>query len=151
MNITITSAQGSIFTHDTFDRITMMTEMGEITILPGHEPLLSVIRPGIMRVDYTHDWEQYNDEYITGGGVLTITRDEIVMVIDSIDDISDLDTGDNIERLKNEAREMLKVYHNEHTTDINAQEAMELEFQYLKYAAMHEFIKKTHVHSGGRR
>ncbi len=29
-----------------------MTEMGEITVLPGHEPILAAIRPGIMKVEY---------------------------------------------------------------------------------------------------
>lgn len=29
-----------------------MTESGEITILPGHEPLLSAVRPGILSVEY---------------------------------------------------------------------------------------------------
>ena len=52
MNLLITSASGNILQADTFARISIVTEDGEITVLPGHEPLLSAIRPGILSVDY---------------------------------------------------------------------------------------------------
>ena len=136
MKITITSAAGSLFSHDSFDRITIMTETGEITVLPKHEPLLSVVRPGVMYLEYTKDGEKRDEEYITGGGVITISPDEVVIVIDSIDDVTELDSEENIMKLKEEAEKMIKIYHNENPTDKDAQQAMELEYQYLKYAAM---------------
>ena len=45
MHLTITSASGNTLTAEKFSRITLMTEAGEITVLPGHEPILSAIRP----------------------------------------------------------------------------------------------------------
>ena len=52
MNLLITSASGNILSADKFVTITLMTEDGEITILPAHEPLLSAIRPGVLSVSY---------------------------------------------------------------------------------------------------
>lgn len=52
MKITITSASGDLLSHESFESITLMTENGQITILPGHEPLLSVVRPGILSLKY---------------------------------------------------------------------------------------------------
>jgi F0F1-type ATP synthase epsilon subunit len=52
MKLIITSASGNILSADQFARISIMTEDGEITVLPGHEPLLSAIRPGVLSVEY---------------------------------------------------------------------------------------------------
>lgn len=52
MKLQITSASGNILSVEAFARITIMTEDGELTILPGHEPLLSAIRPGILYAEY---------------------------------------------------------------------------------------------------
>ena len=52
MHLIITSASGNILSADEFVRVSIMTEDGEITVLPGHEPLLSAIRPGVLSVEY---------------------------------------------------------------------------------------------------
>lgn len=45
MKLIITSASGNILSSERFQQVTLMTEDGEITVLTGHEPLLSAIRP----------------------------------------------------------------------------------------------------------
>ncbi|HBV58208.1 MAG TPA: F0F1 ATP synthase subunit epsilon [Candidatus Magasanikbacteria bacterium] len=45
----ITTPERTIF-KDEIDQITLPTEMGEITILPNHIPLVSMLRPGEMRL-----------------------------------------------------------------------------------------------------
>jgi F0F1-type ATP synthase epsilon subunit len=52
MNLSIISASSHVLKAEKFERIIMMTEAGQITILPGHEPLLSAIKPGILSVEY---------------------------------------------------------------------------------------------------
>lgn len=52
MQLIITSASGNILSTEKFEHITLMTEDGEITVLPHHEPLLSAIRPGILRTAF---------------------------------------------------------------------------------------------------
>ena len=67
MKLSIISASANILTAEKFEKIVIMTESGEITILPGHEPLLSAIRPGILSVDYYLGNKIHSAEYATGG------------------------------------------------------------------------------------
>lgn len=128
-----------------------MTESGEITVLPGHEPLLSVVRPGILRLKYTTDTETREETYVTGGGVITVTPDDITVVIDSIDDTESLDTAEDIERMKREAQAMIASYQAENPSDKTPERLMELEYQYLKYAAMQELVKNSSLRSSNAR
>lgn len=65
MKLIITSASGNILSADAFVRISIMTEDGEITVLPGHEPLLSAIRPGILSAEYYIGSKSHTAEYVT--------------------------------------------------------------------------------------
>lgn len=76
MKLTITSASGNILETQSFYRITLMTEMGEITVLPGHEPLLSAIRPGIMTIEYDLDGKKTISDFVSGGGVINISPEK---------------------------------------------------------------------------
>lgn len=110
MKIAITSASGNLLTHDSFNSITLMTESGEITVLPGHEPLLSVIRPGVMYLDYTKNNEKITEEYITGGGVITITPEDVTIVVDAIDSLKELMTEEEIVAKVEEAERLMDAY-----------------------------------------
>lgn len=52
MKLTITSASGNVLSAEEFVRVTLMTESGEITVLPHHAPLLSAVRPGVLFAEY---------------------------------------------------------------------------------------------------
>jgi F0F1-type ATP synthase epsilon subunit len=67
MKLQVTSAAGNILESDSFSRITLMTESGEITVLPNHEPLLSAIRPGIMTIEYKKDEQDISQDFASGG------------------------------------------------------------------------------------
>jgi F0F1-type ATP synthase epsilon subunit len=67
MKLQITSASGNILETDNFSRITLMTEGGEITVLPHHEPLLSAIRPGIMTLEYDREHHHIKKDFVSGG------------------------------------------------------------------------------------
>lgn len=128
-----------------------MTEDGQITILPGHEPLLSVVRPGILSLVYQKDSETFDEEYVTGGGVVTITENEVILAIDSIDAEKDLSDAEEIERKKREAELHIANYSAENPTPKSQKERMELEYEYLKYAAMQELIKNSSYSSSTSR
>ena len=151
MKITITSASGNLLSYESFEKITLMTENGQITVLPGHEPLLSVVRPGVLSFEYTLDNEKKSEEYITGGGVITIDKDEVTIVIDSLDDTDSLDDAEEIEQKKQEAEAMISAYKSENKTEKSPKELMELEYQYLKYAAMQELVKNSSLRSSNSR
>ena len=67
MQLIITSASGNILNAEKFEHITLMTEDGEITVLPHHEPLLSAIRPGILRTAFYVGNKVHTADYATGG------------------------------------------------------------------------------------
>ncbi len=67
MKLSIISSTSKILSAEKFEKIIIMTESGEITILPGHEPLLSAIRPGILSVEYYLGNKVHTAEYATGG------------------------------------------------------------------------------------
>jgi F-type H+-transporting ATPase subunit epsilon len=148
MKLLITSASGNILSADTFARISLMTEDGQITILPGHEPLLSAIRPGILTVDYYIGSKPHFAEYATGGGVLNISHEICTILADVVvadDTLTDLEY---IESQKAEAENLMKSYREENGAAIDPKKLIEMEYELLKYTAMHHLGKKFHDHGG---
>ena len=146
MKLLITSASGNILQSDTFARISIVTEDGEITVLPGHEPLLSAIRPGILSVDYFIGSKPHSAEYVTGGGALNISPSICTILADVVvadDTLTDLEY---IENQKKEAEALVKSYREENGATKDPKRLVEIEYELLKYTAMHHLGKKYHEH-----
>jgi F-type H+-transporting ATPase subunit epsilon len=137
MHLIITSASGNILSADEFIRISIMTEDGEITVLPGHEPLLSAIRPGILSVEYYIGGKVHAAEYATGGGVLNISPDVCSILADVVMSGDTLSDREYIESQKKEAEAMMASYREENGAAIDPKKLIELEYELLKYTAMH--------------
>lgn len=142
MKLQITSASGNILTTDNFTRITLMTESGEITVLPHHEPLLSAIRPGIMTVEYSTDGKEQKQEYASGGGVLNISPESVTIVADVIENGDHLTDLEYIESQKKEAEAMMASYRAENGNKIDPKRLIELEYELLKYTSMHRLWQR---------
>jgi F-type H+-transporting ATPase subunit epsilon len=154
MKLTITSASGNVLDTDNFSRITLMTEMGEIGVLPGHEPLLSAIRPGIMSIEYIDkDKKSVMIDYASGGGVINISPESVTIVADVIENGDHLTDLAYIERQKKEAEELMKSYREENGDKIDPKRLIDLEYELLKYTAMHRLGQKYHIENttGSRR
>ena len=154
MNLSIVSASGNILESDNFTRITLMTEMGEITVLPGHEPLLSAIRPGIMSLEYTSlDKKTIQVEYVSGGGVINISPESVTIVADVITNGDTLTDLEYIESQKKEAEALMQNYREENGSAIDPKRLIDLEYELLKYTAMHRLGQKHHFENttGARR
>ncbi len=146
MNLQITSASWNILSIESFNRITLMTEMGEITVLPGHEPILAAIRPGVMLIDFTDRvWSQTHAEYVSGWGVINISPESCVIVADVIENGDNLTDLEYIESQKKEAELMMKSYREENGVNIDPKRLIELEYELLKYTAMHRLGQKHHL------
>ncbi len=130
-----------------------MTEMGEITVLPGHEPILSAIRPGIITVIYTDDGKAIRADYVSGGGVLNISPESVTIVADVIENGDHLTDLEYIESQKKEAEAMMRNYREENGEKIDPKRLIELEYELLKYTAMHRLGEKYQYENttGGRR
>ena len=131
-----------------------MTEMGEITVLPGHEPLLSAIRPGIMSLEYTSlDKKTIQAEYVSGGGVIHISPESVTIVADVITNGDTLTDLEYIESQKKEAEALMQNYREENGSMIDPKRLIDLEYELLKYTAMHRLGQKHHFENttGARR
>ncbi len=151
MLLQITSASWNILSAESFSRIVLMTESGEITVLPGHEPILSAIRPGIMLVEYFIGSKIHTEEYATGGGVLNITPELCTIVADVVENADSLNDIEYIESQKKEAERLVKEYRSENGNIIDAKKLIEIEYELLKYTAMHQLSQKHHMTHGGRK
>jgi F0F1-type ATP synthase epsilon subunit len=128
-----------------------MTEDGEVTILRGHEPLLSAVRPGILYAEYYVGNKIHTSEYATGGGVLNISPESCTVVADVIENQDSLSDIDYIISQKQEAERMMQAYREENGPAIDPKRLIELEYELLKYTAMHRLGEKLHEQGGARK
>ncbi|MCB9809216.1 ATP synthase F1 subunit epsilon [Candidatus Nomurabacteria bacterium] len=110
MLLTLATTEGILY-EDTVSEVTIPTLEGEITILSQHIPLVSVLRPGEMRVvkdgSATH--------FVIGGGVLEMRPDNTLMIL-SDDSIASADIDAEASRAAYE-RAQTTLAHREQLTE----------------------------------
>ncbi len=86
------------------DGVTVPTQEGEITVLPGHVPLVSNLKPGVATL---HDGK--NQEYISlSGGFLEVQPDgRVIILADTAERAEELDL-EKIEAARERARKVLE-------------------------------------------
>lgn len=107
MKFSIVKPEGVVY-EDEIEKVTIPTESGEITVLPEHEPMVSVLKPGIMTV-----YKNGNIiELATAGGVLEIRpSNELYIIADSAEKAEEIDI-ERAEKAKKRAEELLKQEQN---------------------------------------
>lgn len=88
-------------------QITVPTTSGEITILPDHIPLVSVLRPGVLEVKLADN----SAEIISvSGGFIEVVKDKVIILADTAERAAELDEDrikaaqERAEKLRTEAR-----------------------------------------------
>lgn len=82
MNLELVALDGVKFSAQAYS-IVLPTADGEITILPGHAPLLSLLSPGVIIVrKKKDDADHHLEHYATFGGVLEITPSMTRVLVD---------------------------------------------------------------------
>lgn len=82
MNFELVSLDGVKFKAQAYSVI-LPTASGQITLLPDHEPLLSVVVPGIITIRRNkNDADTHLEHYATYGGVLEVTKDGARVLVD---------------------------------------------------------------------
>ncbi len=88
-------------------QITLPTTSGEITVLPDHIPLISVLKPGV--IEYKNE-DGSQDVMSVSGGFIEVMRDKIVILADTAEKADELDEErikvalEKAEKLKSEAQ-----------------------------------------------
>lgn len=82
MQLELVSLDGIKYKEDAY-AITLPTASGEITVMPGHEPLLSLLAPGAIVIrKHKKDADTSLEHYATFGGVLEITSQKVRVLVD---------------------------------------------------------------------
>ena len=110
MKLKILSFSGETFSHDRVVSVTMMTWVGEITILDHHSPLLTHIRPSTMYIVYKDENNvEHRDDFAIWSWVVEVRKSEVKIMADMLIDIDDLDK-DKAERARQEALDLMEKY-----------------------------------------
>ena len=87
-NLSIISPRGKVFGGPAENLIACGSE-GELGVLAGHAPMIALLCRGIGRVDA----EGTQQLYVFGEGVLEVSRDEVVMLVDTAEKAANLEAA----------------------------------------------------------
>jgi F-type H+-transporting ATPase subunit epsilon len=87
---------------DEVDQITLPTQMGEITVLPEHVPLISVLKPGELLIKKGDDVTPL----AVSGGFIEVLADKVVVLADTAERVEELDV-ERAESARKRAEEAL--------------------------------------------
>lgn len=121
MNFELITLSGVKYQSDAY-AVQLPTAAGTITVLKNHEPLMSVLIPGVISIqksasDPASKWEQY----ATYGGVVEITGEGARVLVDEADLGEDINEAE-VERARAEAEKILASATDK--TDIDAAQAL---------------------------
>lgn len=87
LNVSIVTAEREVYAEEGVDEITVPGSEGELTVLPHHAPLLTMIKPGIMRI------VKGSEETISTitGGFLEVRDDRVTILADAAERGDEID------------------------------------------------------------
>lgn len=123
---------------DTVDSVSLMTEMGEVTILPNHVPIVANLRAGEIRLKKNGE-ESF---LVASTGFLEVRPgNQVVLLADSAERVEELEL-EKIEEAKERARKFLTE--TRHKDDVAfADAAVHLERELARY---HVALKRKKSH-----
>jgi F-type H+-transporting ATPase subunit epsilon len=115
MNLELVSLDGIKFSASAYS-IILPTAAGEINVLPGHEPLLSLLVPGIITIRKDKSDPDYHlEHFATYGGVLEVTGVNVRVLVDEAthgDEINESEAQkahDEAVRLRKDAKDQVEL------------------------------------------
>lgn len=89
LSVHIVTAEREVYAEEGVDEITVPGSEGELTVLPHHAPLLTMIQPGIMRI------VKGADETISTitGGFLEVRDNRVTILADSAERAEEIDVA----------------------------------------------------------
>ncbi len=69
-------------------QVTVPTQAGEITVLPDHIPLISILKPGVLEIKTLN---KETEIMSVSGGFIEVLRDKIVILADTAERAQELD------------------------------------------------------------
>jgi F-type H+-transporting ATPase subunit epsilon len=89
LSVHIVTAEREVYAEDGVDEVVAPGSEGEFTVLPQHAPLLTMIKPGIMRI------VKGNEETVTTitGGFLEVRNDRVTILADAAERVEEIDVA----------------------------------------------------------
>jgi F0F1-type ATP synthase epsilon subunit len=123
---------------DQFECITTTTEAGVITVLPGHEAMITSLKPGIATITCGGN----STKFALGGGILEVNARGVRILADMIDD-GGHDIGEITAR-KLAAESQMRDF-KEGNPSITMEQFIEIEQQYLRDSAREQLANSRHA------
>lgn len=115
MNLQLVTLGGSKFDEDVYE-IVIPTEDGEIGVFPGHEPLVTLAKSGVIQVRRKRTDPIDKLEYFAvSGGIVEISGDHVKVLVDEADhgaDIVEAETKAALDRalkMRDEAKTQVEL------------------------------------------
>ena len=135
----IVTPERTVFKQEVF-QVTVPTQSGEITVLPDHIPLVSILKPGVLEIKTV---DQETEIISVSGGFIEVLRDKIVILADTAERAQELD-----ENIIAEARRLAEVSKEEAMSqdiyDLSAV-AAKLEIEVARERALHKWRKLKNI------
>lgn len=104
LNLTITTVERTVFASANIRQVTLPTADGEITVLPHHIPLMSVLGTGEVKIVKADDTEQY---IFVDGGIIQLDNNHIELLANTAERADEM-TMARIEEAKRRAEKLLE-------------------------------------------
>ena len=135
MNFQLITLAGVKYSADAYS-VQLPTASGEETVLPNHEPLMSVLIPGVITVRRNaSDPDHALEHYATYGGVVEVTGGKVQVLVDEADQGDDINEAE-AEKARAAAEDMLKSASSqvelEHAQSMMDRQAVRLQVAQLK-------------------
>lgn len=105
MQLQLVTLSGVKVDRDVYE-VTLSTEAGEISVLPGHEPLVTLAIPGSVSVRHARgDRDDDRDLFVINGGVVEISQQRVRILVDEAEHADELVEAE-IRQALDHAREM---------------------------------------------
>jgi F-type H+-transporting ATPase subunit epsilon len=88
LSVHIVTAEREVFTEDGVDEVVVPGIDGELTVLPEHAPLLTMINPGVMRIVKSGE----DVDMAITGGFLEVRQDRVTILADAAERAEEIDT-----------------------------------------------------------
>lgn len=115
-------------------QVTLPTQSGEITILPDHIPLVSILKPGVLEIKTA---DQETEIMSVSGGFIEVLRDKVVILADTAERAQELDES-LLEKARQQAEEAKAEAMVHEGYDLSAV-AAKLETELARERALHKW------------
>jgi len=131
----ITTPERVVYT-DEVDSITIPTAKGEITVLPDHIPLISLLVPGELRV------KKGNEEELmaVSGGFIEVRKDKVIVLSDTAELAHEIDV-EAVEEAKKRAEKLLQEKRTDQVDYVGLSANLERELARLKVGKKYKRLK----------